>query len=152
MTETGEVFGTPAYMSPEQAAGRPADGRSDIYAVGVMLYRMATGSLPFVGNTAVIVLGKHMHEPPVPPRSLATDSTCPLALEAIILRALAKDPNDRYPSMKEFAEALAAVSSDASTSLAPAVAAARPQRAIVWWAVAVVIACTLAGLLFFLIE
>lgn len=146
LTETGEVFGTPAYMSPEQAAGRPADGRSDIYAVGVMLYRMATGSLPFIGNTAVIVLGKHMHEPPVPPRSLATDSTCPPALETIILRALAKDPSDRFPSMKDLAGALAQVSSNTSTNGAAAVAAARPRRAIVWWAVVVVIACALVGL------
>lgn len=141
LTATGEVFGTPEYMSPEQALGQRSDERSDVYAVGVMLYRMATGILPFTGRTAVAILGKQIHEQPPPPRTHAGDKTCPRTLEAIILRALSKDPNERYQTMKDLAEALAA-----GSVLRPH--GGNPSRRMILWVVlAVIVGCMVALIL-----
>ena len=106
MTKTGVIFGTPDYMSPEQAEGKSADHRVDIYGLGVILYELATGRLPFVAETFMGVLHQHMAKAPQPPRELVSDIAP--EFEAIILRALEKDPADRFQSMNEFAEALEA--------------------------------------------
>jgi serine/threonine protein kinase len=105
LTETGQVFGTAEYMSPEQAQGRRADERSDVYSVGIILYQMVTGRLPFTGDSTISILNKQVYEEPVPPRT----ADCPAQLESVILRSLAKDPDDRFWSIKDLAEALAAV-------------------------------------------
>jgi serine/threonine-protein kinase len=104
MTETGITLGTADYIAPEQAQGRPATPQSDIYAVGIVLYEMLTGRLPFTGDNPVAVVMKHISEPPPPPRRY--NSHIPAALEAIILRALAKDPAQRQRTALELAEEL----------------------------------------------
>ena len=107
LTKAGQVFGTPHYMSPEQCGGQGIDHRTDIYALGVILYEMVTGQVPFDADNLMGVLTKHMYEMPVPPNSVSEISVdCPPALEAIILKALQKDPADRYASMAELAEDL----------------------------------------------
>jgi eukaryotic-like serine/threonine-protein kinase len=104
---SGMVAGTPEYVSPEQAvAGRGVDGRSDIYGLGAMLYFMVTGRPPFQRETPADVLRAHVSEPVKPPRELAAD--LPADLEAVILRCLAKRPEDRFPDARAVADALAA--------------------------------------------
>jgi eukaryotic-like serine/threonine-protein kinase len=109
LTEQGMIFGTPEYMAPEQARGDDADARSDLYAAGVMLFEMAVGELPFKGRSAIGAMAAHVSEAPPSPRALCADGRISLSLEAIILRSLAKDPADRYPSARAFAEAIASV-------------------------------------------
>ena len=123
LTETGVAFGTVDYLSPEQAQGRPATPLSDVYALGVVLYEMLTGRLPFTGDSALAVAMKHVTEPPVPPRQLVP--AIPPGLEALVLRALAKDPAQRPASALEFAEALRAYDQAAKqeTLVAPGLAA-----------------------------
>ncbi len=106
LTSQGMVCGTPEYMSPEQARGHKLDARSDLYAVGVILYQMMTGRPPFESASAVDVLHKHLHEEPVPPSQLL--GVPPDPLEAVCLKAMAKDPNNRYASAAEFREELIA--------------------------------------------
>ncbi|MEM9189350.1 MAG: serine/threonine-protein kinase [Myxococcota bacterium] len=101
LTKTGMVFGTPHYMSPEQAAGQPVDSRTDIYALGVIMYEMFTGRVPFDADTFMGILSKHMFEPPTPPSQGNAELG---ALESVILRALSKKPEDRYQTMQEMVE------------------------------------------------
>jgi protein kinase-like protein/SH3 domain-containing protein len=96
LTQGGVLLGTAAYMAPEQALGHPADVRTDLYAVGVVLYELLTGHLPFTAADPVSVLHQHAYEPLPPPRSL--NPALPASVEALLLRALAKDPNARYHS------------------------------------------------------
>lgn len=106
LTETGVALGTPAYMSPEQASGaRELDGRSDLYAVGCVIYEMLAGTPPFVAVNAQQLIARHMVDTPPPIRSIR--ATLPDWLERSVMRALAKVPGDRYRSAAEFAEALA---------------------------------------------
>ncbi len=105
LTDAGFGMGTVHYISPEQARGEPATPASDLYAVGVMLYEMLTGVLPFIGDSTVAVALKHVQEPPLSPKRLNNSIPAPLA--AIALRALAKDPNERFTSASEMAAALA---------------------------------------------
>ena len=106
LTQEGMVFGTPEFMSPEQAQGRSLDARSDIYSLAVILYEGLTGKLPFDAKTPMEYIQKHVIEPPillnqrVPPRQFAGE------LEAVLAKALAKHPDNRYQSATEFAEAL----------------------------------------------
>ncbi len=106
LTATGLVAGTPAYMAPEQAMGRPADPRTDIYALGVVLYEILTGRVPFDAETPMAVMLAHVHQPPPPPCQIAPD--LPEPLQDVILRALAKAPDDRFASAGELATALRA--------------------------------------------
>ncbi len=99
MTATGAAVGTAAYMSPEQATGRPVDARTDLFSFGSVLYEMVTGRRAFPGDTAAIVLQRLVNGDVVPPRAL--DSRVPDRLEAIILRALQNDVSLRYQSAKE---------------------------------------------------
>lgn len=94
MTEAGSILGTAHYLSPEQAQGRSVEAASDLYSLGVVMYEMATGKLPFDGDNPVTIAMRHVHEQPVPPRNLVPD--IPENLEAVILRALAKEPTERY--------------------------------------------------------
>lgn len=96
LTTLNMVFGTPEYMSPEQAQGDDLDGRCDLYACGVMLYELLTGKLPFRGATPLAVLTAHLTEP-APSPALEVPGLSP-AVAAIVLRALSKDPNNRYSS------------------------------------------------------
>ena len=106
LTLKGLVCGTPEYMSPEQARGEDVDGRSDIYAVGVILYQLVTGELPFSASSPVGILSKHLAEPPVPPSLRRPGLTIPTALESVILHALAKDPADRPRTAEQLRRAL----------------------------------------------
>jgi serine/threonine-protein kinase len=101
LTMTGFIIGTAAYMAPEQAAGKTIDARTDLYSLGVVLYEMLTGRVPFDSDTPMAVLTKHVYEPPPPPRSLNPNLSP--EIEAILLRALAKDPSQRYQSAAEMA-------------------------------------------------
>ncbi|HEX8950600.1 MAG TPA: serine/threonine-protein kinase, partial [Polyangia bacterium] len=107
LTNTGFALGTPGYMSPEQARGTEADERSDLYAVGVILYHMVTGRKPFVADSPLAVLRMHMDDAPTPPTRVAPGSCSP-ELERVILRAMAKEPGARWQSASEMAQALAA--------------------------------------------
>jgi serine/threonine protein kinase len=102
--QTTHVMGTPSYMSPEQVKGRPVDGRSDIFSLGVMLYEMLTGEKPFPGQSITTVIYKIVNEEPIPPRQL-NPSVHP-GLNDIVMRALAKEPEERYQSCREFQEDL----------------------------------------------
>jgi len=104
MTATGTAMGTPAYMSPEQCQGLHLDGRSDIYALGVVLYEITTGYLPFAPKTLSDAVYKHVNVPPPPPRQVRPD--LPEVLDAIILRCLAKNPEKRFASAAELSGAL----------------------------------------------
>ena len=99
LTQVGTVMGTAAYFSPEQARGESVDPRSDIYALGCVLYELVVGRPPFAGDTPVAIAYKHVHESPIPPRHLDVD--LPVAIEAIILKCLAKNPVNRYPSAED---------------------------------------------------
>jgi serine/threonine-protein kinase len=163
ITQASTVFGTAAYLAPEQAQGQRVDGRADIYALGVVLYEMLAGQVPFVADSAVAVASKHVFEEPVPPSSIRPE--VPPALEAATMRALAKDPADRFQDAAEMAASLdAATGRDAAaattlpiaaptgspehTAVLPAVTrrshAAPPRRRQRWW-IPVVVA--LVGLL-----
>lgn len=104
LTGTGRAMGTPHYMSPEQAMGKMVDGRSDLYAIGVVLYEMVLGFPPFDGADSYSIGYKHVHEQPVAPE--VVDSRTPADLSAVILKCLAKDPAARYQRGNELADAL----------------------------------------------
>jgi serine/threonine protein kinase len=102
--QTGQIVGTPSYMSPEQIKGRPVDGRSDIFSLGAVLYELLTGQKPFAGDTITAVIYKIVSEEPVAPRDL--DHSIHPGLSAIVMRALAKAPNVRFQSCCQFFDAL----------------------------------------------
>jgi beta-lactam-binding protein with PASTA domain/tRNA A-37 threonylcarbamoyl transferase component Bud32 len=104
MTETGSIMGTAQYLSPEQAQGRPVDARSDLYSIGIILYELLTGRVPFDAESPVSVALKQVSEAPIPPREL--DPSIPPALEGVVLHALEKDPARRFQNADEFIEAL----------------------------------------------
>lgn len=103
----GAIIGTPAYMSPEQAQGDPLDGRSDIYALGVILYEMLSGAQPYQATTPMAVVVKHITDPV--PHILDANPNLPVGIEAIIEKAMAKNPDDRFSTAGEFAAALSAL-------------------------------------------
>ncbi|MFK7991447.1 MAG: serine/threonine protein kinase [Sandaracinaceae bacterium] len=107
-TQAGTVFGTPRYMSPEQAQGSSLDHRSDLYAVGVLLYQLLTGDPPFLDEDAVVVMAKHIREQPELPHKLAPHQPIPRRLERAVLKALAKDPDARFENADAFEDELRA--------------------------------------------
>src|ERR671935_374039 len=143
MTEVGSIIGTAQYLSPEQARGSPVDQRSDVYSVGIVLYEMLTGCVPFTGDTPLEIAMKHLSEVPVPPSEVRDD--VPDDLDLVVLRALAKDPDDRYQTAEEMdgdlariqrgmsvssetADTATAVLAGAGISGAPTIIAPRPTQ------------------------
>ena len=125
LTGEGNMVGTPAYMAPEQLQGKRVDARTDIYALGVVLYQALTGECPFVAETPLAVAMMHIHNPLRPPRQLNPD--IPEPIERVILRAMAKNPADRFQTAGEMAEALrAALAARQSVAAAPATQALPP--------------------------
>ncbi|MEO8290653.1 MAG: Stk1 family PASTA domain-containing Ser/Thr kinase, partial [Gaiellaceae bacterium] len=115
MTEAGSIMGTAQYLSPEQARGAPVTASSDLYSAGIVLYEMLTGKVPFTGDSAIEIAMKHLNEAPKPPSKIRPE--IPEELDQVVLRALAKNPEDRYQSAEEFSEDLHRV--EAGLPLAP---------------------------------
>src|SRR3954463_13463607 len=114
MTEAGSIIGTAQYLSPEQARGAHVDQRSDIYSVGIVLYEMLTGDVPFGGDTPVEIAMKHLSAVPSAPSDL--NDAVPHDVDAIVLRALAKDPAGRYASAEDMDAELGRVARGLSVS------------------------------------
>ena len=139
LTESGTALGTAAYMAPEQASGQTLGRETDLYAVGVILYEMTTGQLPFPGDNPVQVMYRHVNEEPPPPRAI--NPSIPSTVEAFILRAMTKDPSGRFPSARAMRDALVSpgmagvprrrepvVDPSGDTAVTTAVAAGAPPR------------------------
>ncbi len=138
LTATGSSMGTPAYVSPEQAVGDPVDQRTDIYSLGVILYEMAVGEVPYKGETPMGVMFKHVHEPlPIPSQ---VNPDLPEGVERVILKALAKNRNDRFNTAGDLAKMLRRAvdgravdppppAADTEQTIAQTVAATRPDKA-----------------------
>jgi len=120
MTEAGSIMGTAQYLSPEQARGAPVTAASDLYSVGIVLYEMLTGKTPFTGDSPIEIAMKHLNEAPRPPSELRPE--IPPELDQIVLRALAKDPAERYQAAEEFSADLDRV--EAGIPIAPETTAA----------------------------
>src|SRR5438128_9329486 len=114
MTEAGSIIGTAQYLSPEQARGAPVDETSDLYSVGIVLYEMLTGTVPFTGDTPLEIAMKHLSTVPEPPSAKRRE--VPEDLDLVVLRALAKEPADRYQSAEEMDADLERVQRGAAVS------------------------------------
>lgn len=114
ITAVAGLVGTPEYMSPERVRGETLDERSDVYAVGVLLYEMVTGCVPFSGEHYSAVLDQQLHAEPVAPRKLAPKANISRPLQSVILTALAKDRGLRYPNARALADALEAIPDEGS--------------------------------------
>ena len=132
MTQTGSIMGTAQYLSPEQAQGHAVNARSDLYSIGIILYELLTGKVPFEADSAVTIALKQVSEAPVAPSLL--NSTVTPELESVVLRALMKDPQERFADADEFIAALEAaasrIPSKAAIAAAEAAAAALPTAAV----------------------
>ncbi len=120
LTTAGIAFGTPEYMSPEMAMGVPVDARADLYAVGVVLFEMVTGRVPFPVEDVTKLLRAHIEELPPSPRAVAPRARVSTELEEVILRAMAKLPEERFPTAAAMEEALATVTSPRISQRRPA--------------------------------
>jgi serine/threonine-protein kinase len=122
LTREGAVIGTPSFMSPEQAAGKPLDARSDVYSFGAMAFFLLTGKPPFERGGVMETIAAHLLEPPRPPRSVNPD--VPPDLDAVVLRCLAKDPRDRFATVADL---------DAALRRCAAAAEWDESAAVAWW-------------------
>ncbi|MGW2180988.1 protein kinase domain-containing protein [Streptomyces sp. NPDC001732] len=121
MTQTGMVVGTPQYLSPEQALGRGVDARSDLYSVGIMLFQLLTGRLPFDADSPLAIAYAHVQEEPVAPSTINRSVTP--AMDALVARALKKNPNERFPSAAAMQDEIARVLNAGGTAGAPMIVA-----------------------------
>jgi eukaryotic-like serine/threonine-protein kinase len=128
LTEAGTILGTSDYISPEQAGGRLVTPATDVYSLGVVLWELLTGDVPFPGDTFVAVALRHINEPP--PSLLDVRPDVPPRLAAAVLRALAKDPADRFPSMESFAAELRLCLDELDPEQTPALMAVPPLTRI----------------------
>ena len=128
LSQTSLVLGTASYMSPEQAMGGPADPRSDLYSLGVVLYEMLTGELPYEGESSVTIAVKHVMEPPRAPREV--NSEVPEGISAVTQKLLAKDPGDRYTSATQLIEDLRRVRDGLPPAFADAARRVATDRAV----------------------
>ncbi|MGW0563517.1 protein kinase domain-containing protein [Streptomyces sp. NPDC003016] len=126
MTQTGMVVGTPQYLSPEQALGRGVDARSDLYSVGIMLFQLVTGRLPFDADSPLAIAYAHVQEEPVAPSSI--NRSIPPAVDALVARALKKNPNERFPSAAAMRDECARVSGSGRTGAAPVIIGGGPAQ------------------------
>ncbi|MEU4681634.1 Stk1 family PASTA domain-containing Ser/Thr kinase [Streptomyces xinghaiensis] len=127
MTQTGMVVGTPQYLSPEQALGRGVDARSDLYSVGILLFELLTGQLPFDADSPLAIAYAHVQEEPPVPSSI--NRSLPPAVDALIARALKKNPNERFPTAEAMRQECERVASAARTGAAPAIVDGAGARA-----------------------
>jgi serine/threonine-protein kinase len=145
MTQTGTVLGTSDYIAPEQAQGQRVDEHTDVYSLGVVLYELLTTEVPFPGENFVAVAMRHINEPPPPIRDKRPD--VPPRVEAAIQKAMAKDPGDRFPTMREFCEELEACLAEVQQAAGTQVAAApvnRRRRDISPWPFVLVLVALIA--------
>ncbi len=124
MTQTGMVVGTPQYLSPEQALGRGVDARSDLYSVGIMLFQLLTGRLPFEADSPLAIAYAHVQEEPVAPSSINRSVTP--AMDALVARALKKNPNERFPTAAAMGDEVARVLGSGQTG-APVIVPGAPS-------------------------
>jgi serine/threonine-protein kinase len=127
MTEAGSIVGTAQYLSPEQARGSGVDQRSDLYSLGIVLYELLTGTVPFSGDTPVEIAMKHLSQTPEPPSTKRPE--LPRELDYVVMRALAKDPEDRYQSAEEMDADLERVARGAAVSAETEESATQIMRA-----------------------
>jgi len=147
MTETGSIMGTAQYLSPEQAQGHPVDARADLYSIGIVLYELLTGALPFDAESSVTIALKQVSEDPVPPMRL--NPAVPPGLDAVVLRALRKEPAERFQDADAFMAALEAALAGRYTETvaavyAPPVAALEEEERRNWGRVAMIVLAVLA--------
>jgi serine/threonine-protein kinase len=128
LTSTGTIMGTPAYMSPEQGSGAKIDARSDIYSLGVVLFELATGRVPYKAETPIAVVFKHVQDPLPPARSINPD--LPEAVELVILKSLAKNPEDRYQTAADMVRAIQAAIPESHIFAAHAAATTVSQKPV----------------------
>ncbi|MER8113721.1 protein kinase [Streptomyces sp. NPDC094031] len=126
MTQTGMVVGTPQYLSPEQALGRGVDARSDLYSVGIMLFQLVTGRLPFDADSPLAIAYAHVQEEPVAPSSV--NRSLPPAVDALVARALRKNPNERFPTADAMREECLRVAASLQAAAPNIVPNAGPQQ------------------------
>ncbi|MGW5370825.1 protein kinase domain-containing protein [Streptomyces sp. NPDC004009] len=126
MTQTGMVVGTPQYLSPEQALGRGVDARSDLYSVGIMLFQLVTGRLPFDADSPLAIAYAHVQEEPVTPSSI--NRSLPPAVDALVSRALKKNPNERFPNAESMRDECLRVAASLHTAPPSIVPGAGPAQ------------------------
>ena len=128
LTAVGSLIGTPRYMSPEHASRNPVDARSDVYSLGILMFEMLTGNVPFEHAKPMQVILMHLRDLPPPPST--HNATVPAALDRVVLKCLAKDPEVRYPDMDAVADDLRAIA-DASGWSVPTVRTSVPTKDVV---------------------